>query len=80
MRTVKFNLKAALKNPDRVVYRNGEKPKEWHFFSTAKKDPEPISSVSEGGIRSHNIDGYYFDKEEPYGYDLLLLSEPKVKK
>jgi hypothetical protein len=80
MRTVKFNLKAALANPERVVYRNGEKPKEWHWFKTAEQQDIPITSVEQTGFKNeHTKTGcYMYDDGAKHPYD-LLLSEPKRK-
>ena len=81
MNTVKFNLKKALANPELVVYRNGEKPKEWHWFRTADQAAEPIMSIDEtGSILIHTKKGNYItDDGDPCPYDLLLLSQPKRK-
>ncbi len=80
--TVKFNLKKALSNPELVVYRNGEKPKEWHWFRTADQTAEPILSVDmEGCVIYHTKNGCFaYDDGDPNSYDLLLLCpSPKRK-
>ncbi len=75
--TVKFNLKKALANPELVVYRNGKKPKEWHWFRKANQNGYCIYSViGDGNVTEHikTGDNRFWDS-----YTLVLLSEPKRK-
>ena len=67
-----FNLEEALKNPERVVYRNGEKPLEWHWFDKAFSNFSVYSIKQNGMIEDHLIDGSVIDKVCPNEYDLLL--------
>ncbi len=79
MNTVKFNLKKALANPELVVYRNKEKPKEWHWLKTADQKSYCIVSIyTHGEMLTHTKRGFdcaYLGNSE---YDLLLIS-PKRK-
>jgi hypothetical protein len=72
-----FDLEVALKHPDRVVYRNGGKPLEWHYFDKAVNDAYPIYFVSsDGNIRSCTKEGRYTSYEPPeHPLDLMLLPE-----
>lgn len=69
-----FNLEEALKNPERVVYRNGEKPFEWHWFEHMP-DEACIISVRKGSYWSHNKTGFYNNDESGCSVDLMLLAE-----
>jgi hypothetical protein len=37
-----FNLETALKHPEWVYFRNGEKPLEWHWFKKHNRLPGNI--------------------------------------
>lgn len=73
-----FNLEEALKSPERVVYRNGEKPLEWHYLKSSKEVSRKIISVTPlGHTRTHAIGGYWNLGDTSKG-DLLLLPLPKT--
>ena len=70
---IPFNLEEALKNPDRVVYRDGSKPLEWHWFESK----DCLFAVhTRDGILTHNKCGRYF-AGVPHKLDLFLLPEAK---
>lgn len=75
-----FNLEEALKSPERVVYRNGEKPLEWHYLKSSKEEGRKILSVTPlGNTRTHAIDGSWNTGiGDPSEDDLLLLPIPKT--
>jgi hypothetical protein len=69
-----FDLEVALKQPERVVYRNGEKPIEWIRF-IKRRVIASIRPSESGGIIKHDINGKY-DPDYENGYlDLMLLPE-----
>lgn len=79
---IPFNLEEALKNPDRVIYRNGEKPLEWHWFKTAQLQIVSITPNKEIQVNSENGAFHYEDEMDAYfipnsPYDLFLLHYPK---
>jgi hypothetical protein len=64
-----FDLEVALKNPERVVYRNGEKPLGWHYFDVEGLDMPIIDTEGETYMK----DGKFrYDGDESI-YDLFLL-------
>ena len=71
-----FNLEVALKNPERLVYRDGEKPKQWHYFDK-KESPYKILSLDEQDVITQNtVRGQYIDGYlEEHPLDLMLLPE-----
>lgn len=72
-----FNIEEALKNPDRVVYRDGSKPLEWHLFEKVS-GLYPITSVATNELCViHTKDGNQVDDENNTPKDLFLLPEPK---
>lgn len=73
-----FNLEEALKNPDRVVYRNGEKPLEWHWMGKANQEDYCITSVlSDGSFETHLINGRTLLGWNTDSSDLFLLPLPE---
>lgn len=76
MNLLPFNLEEALKDPARVVYRNGEKPLEWHYFESCTT-PFPICLTnSQGRLLSYTKDGFLHLNEKNY-LDLFLLPLPE---
>lgn len=73
-----FNLEEALKNPERVVYRNGEKPLEWHLFEKLASKHK-LYSITKSGIMGHMVNGLSYDNESKHPYDLLLLPLPEKR-
>jgi hypothetical protein len=68
-----FNLETALKHPDWVYFRNGEKPLEWHWFEKAAKDNFPLIAINKSGGKISNTKYGFFDISElPNGYNLIL--------
>lgn len=76
MTLLPFNLEEALKQPDRVVYRCGAKPLEWHWFKESSHTYQIYSVMPDGDTRSSNKEG--FDYEGSIScYDLMLLPFPE---
>lgn len=72
-----FNLEEALKDPARVVYRNGERPLEWHWLEKASENQESIVSVScNGTVLQHYQKGGFYSNITCQN-DLLLLPPPE---
>ncbi len=72
---MKFDLQKALAGHP-IVYRNGETPKEWHYFKHGKY--YSIISVNKDGLFiTHHSDGAYFlnDKGE---HDLFLAPKEET--
>jgi hypothetical protein len=72
-----FNLETALKHPELVYFRNGEKPLEWHWFKTAQWQIVSISPKKEIQINYENGAYHYDDEMDAYfnpnsPYDLVL--------
>ena len=68
-----FNLETALKHPDWVYFRNGEKPLEWHWFEKAAEDSFPLIAINQSGRKISNTKYGFFDISElPNGYNLIL--------
>lgn len=77
---IPFNLEEALKNPDRVVYRNGEKPLEWHWFEKVQQNQECITSVRQDGLlETHFSSGTVFKDGCEDSHNLLLLPLPEKR-
>lgn len=74
-----FNLEEALKNPERVVYRNGEKPLEWHWFKSADQSKDCIVNLDKDlDINTNKINGS-FGELMGSRYDLMLLPLPEKR-
>lgn len=74
-----FNLQEALKAPERVVYRNGQKVLEWHYFDNCSSG-YPIAAVTpSGGLVAYDIGGSYNISKDDHSLDLMLLPLPKKK-
>jgi hypothetical protein len=68
-----FNLETALKHPEWVYFRNGEKPLEWHWFEKAAEDNFPLIAINQSGRKISNTKYGFFDISElPNGYNLIL--------
>ncbi len=72
-----FNLETALKHPEWVYFRNGEKPLEWHWFKTAQWQIVSISPKREIQVNYENGAYHYDDEIDAYfnpnsPYDLIL--------
>ena len=72
-----FNLEEALKDPNRVVYRNGEKPLEWHWFEKAERNSTLASINIFHDMCLHYNDGSMAFSPNDNDYDLLLLPLPE---
>jgi hypothetical protein len=66
-----FDLEVALKQPKRVVYRNGEKPLGWHYFDVEGLDMPIIDTQGE----TYTKDGKFRYDGGESNYDLFLLPE-----
>lgn len=78
MKLLPFNLEEALKDPARVVYRNGEKPLEWHWMGKANQEDYCITSVlSDGSFETHLINGRTLLGWDTDSSDLMLLPLPE---
>lgn len=85
MNLLTFNLEEALKNPERVVYRNGEKPLEWHWFKHAQWQIVSVTPQKEIQVNYDNGHSGSYDEFDEYigtksSYDLLLkpIAEQKI--
>jgi hypothetical protein len=68
-----FNLETALKHPEWVYFRNGEKPLEWHWFEKINSEWVIFAINQTGGTSLCRKDGTYsaaLKIESPY--DLIL--------
>ena len=74
-----FNLEEALKNPDRVVYRNGEKPLEWHWFGSLEEPYTLYSVTGDKELKSHKKNGRWKSETYRANYDLMLLPIPEKR-
>jgi len=74
-----FDLEVALKHPERVITRNGNKISEIHYFETAKPVGYKLYAVINGEAEAFNVDGEYFEDETECIYDLFLLPYYKEK-
>jgi hypothetical protein len=70
-----FDLETALKHPERVIYRDGSKPDEWHYFPT--KGGLNLCAIFNGGAYWYFSDGLKAG-EESVNNDLFLLPETKT--
>lgn len=67
-----FNLETALKHPEWVYFRNGEKPLEWHWFEKATRNSEICSININGDMCLHLSDGSMAFVTTSHDYDLIL--------
>lgn len=74
-----FNLEEALKAPERVVYRNGEKPLEWHWFKSCTTRWSVSAVAPDGRPSIYDAEGYIDYGKDPDVKDLMLLPLPKKK-
>lgn len=71
-----FNLETALKHPERVYFRNGEKPLEWHWFEKSIS-LYPITIIGvDGNYNTAKKDGQLFGVDN----NDLILRVPYVTK
>jgi hypothetical protein len=72
-----FNLEVALKHPEMVVFRNGKKPLDWHYFDKAVNNDYPIISVTTDGDICYSTKGgsYHKYEDDEHPLDLMLLPE-----
>ena len=80
MKTIEFNYEIAKANPERVYYRNGEKPVDVFFPKELFYTNYSIISIFKNNIRSHTIDGLNWADGRASGYDLVLKAETKIIK
>ena len=71
-----FNLEEALKNPDRVVTRDGRKVTQLHKFDCS--DYHRLVLVLDGSIETYDTDGIWGLKGNENEKDLFLLPETKT--
>ena len=75
-----FNLEEALKAPERVVYRGGNKPLEWHWFERGAVNGRLVTILVDGSLWKLSDNGkVYNDLKSEHVYDLMLLPLPKKK-
>ena len=67
-----FNLETALKHPEWVYFRNGEKPLEWHWFEKATSIYTIVAINAGGGHHSIKKDGVCFSLDGMGKTDLIL--------
>lgn len=77
MNYLPFDLKTALKHPERVVTRDGRKVEGIHYFDGLNPKRHPIYGIIDDEINNWN-DGGAFLKDCETNFDLFLL--PEVKK
>jgi hypothetical protein len=71
-----FDLDKALAGHP-IVYRNGDKPKEWHYFKESKD--QPITTINKAGYPLfHNNDGSYSIDKKSHAYDLFLAPKEET--
>jgi hypothetical protein len=67
-----FNLETALKHPEWVYFRNGEKPLEWHWFEKSTSIYTIVAINAGGGHHSIKKDGVCFSLDGMGKTDLIL--------
>lgn len=72
-----FNLEEALKSPERVVHRNGERPLEWFYFKNCITRWPVGVVISSGGLSAYDVEGNYQISKTTNSLDLMLLPLPK---
>ena len=71
-----FNLETALKHPEWVYFRNGEKPLEWHWFENLKSKWVITSIDMDGGLCTQRKDGTHSPKIDFESIHDLILRVP----
>lgn len=66
-----FDLDLALRHPQWVEYRNGDKVTDWHY---SKVNKAIISFPSSGSIKIHSVDG----KNNKHPFHDLILNIPPI--
>ena len=67
-----FNLETALKHPEWVYFRNGEKPLEWHWFEKYNSE-YPLVAISNNNNTIYiSKVGFVHNREKLSCYDLIL--------
>ena len=74
-----FNLEEALKNPERVVYRDGRKPLEWHFIKSANVICKIVTVDTRKCVFTHSEWGRYNILDVESDFDLLLTPVPEKR-
>lgn len=78
MTLLPFNLEEALKNPERVVYRSGAKPLEWHWFEKCSVDNRLVTIMANKLPLFLRDNGKVCDDLiSEHCYDLMLLPIPE---
>lgn len=78
LRLKTFNLDEALKNPQDVYYRSGEKVSQWFYFDKSEVI-EPIYSVGlKGQINRYGTSGVFVSLTVEDPYDLMLIDRTPV--
>ncbi len=67
-----FNLETALKHPEWVYFRNGEKPLEWHWFEKSLAPIKITSITPSGSVLQHYQKGSVNNDDMRFMYDLIL--------
>ena len=75
---VEFNLEEALQEPERVRFRNGETPLEWHYFASLSGGICPIVAIANNTKIHTTKNGYQVNKNEETNYDLMLVKKKEV--
>ena len=73
-----FNLEEALKAPERVVHRNGERPLEWFYFKNCITRWPVGVVLPSGGLSAYDVEGNYQISKTTNSLDLMLLPLPKT--
>lgn len=74
-----FNLDEALKNPERVVYRDGQKPLEWHFIKSANVICKIVTVDTRKCVFTHSEWGRYNILDVESDFDLFLTPVPEKR-
>jgi hypothetical protein len=72
-----FDLEKALASPEKVVYRNGEVPLEWHYFEKKKSVYRVLTIDKDGNERMNMITGEANNGGRVSTHD-LFLKEPEM--
>ena len=79
MKYLPFDLEVALKHPERVITRQGQKITEIHYFETSNSYKYKVSAVIDGVVEPFTIGGRFYEDTTDSNYDLFLLPEYKEK-